>query len=151
MAPYAPIVMSLILVLAFVIEMRSGRIPNWLTLFPFVLFMLVLVTSPDPSVYGPQLIGAAVVMVVGLVLFAVAGFGAGAVKLLTGVALFVPHDKALLTFGIFVTAMFVGSFVILQIRKRFGNPDSRWIVLSKGVLPMSLPIGVAGLCAFWLI
>ena len=148
---YVPILMSLILIAAMVIEARSGKIPNLLSLLPFVLFMLVLVTSPDPTIFGPQLIAAAGVLVIGLVLFAVAGFGAGAVKLLTGLALFVPLDQAFLTFGIFVAAMFVCSFLILQIRKRFADPASPWIVLSKGVMPMSWPIGIAGLSLFWLL
>ena len=148
---YPPVLVSLILIAAMVIELRSGKIPNWLTLMPFMVFMLVLVSAPDPTVFGPRLIGAAVVLVLGLVLFAVAGFGAGAVKLLTGVALFVPADKALVTLGILVVAIFAGSFVVLQIRKGFGHPDSKWIVLSKGVLPMSWPIGIAGLTQFWLL
>ncbi|MFN3663516.1 prepilin peptidase [Yoonia sp.] len=151
MLAYVPVVMSVILIAAMVIELRTGKIPNLLTLLPFVLFMLVLVTSPDPSAFGPQLIGAAVVLVIGLVLFAVAGFGAGAVKLLTGLALFVPLDRALVTFGIFVAAMFVGTFVILQIRKGFAVEGSDWVVLAKGVLPMSWPIGIAGLSLFWLL
>ncbi|WP_322893670.1 MULTISPECIES: prepilin peptidase [unclassified Yoonia] len=151
MLAYVPIVMTLILIAAMVTELRTGKIPNLLTLMPFVLFMLVLVTSPDPQVFGPQLIGAAVVLVIGLVLFAVAGFGAGAVKLLTGLALFVPRDQALVTFGIFVAAIFIGTFLVLQIRKRFAVAGSDWVVLAKGVLPMSWPIGIAGLSLFWLL
>lgn len=151
MLPFIPAVMSLILIAAMLIETRSGKIPNWLTLFPFVLFMLVLVTAPDPAAFGGRLIGAAIVMVAGLVLFAFAGFGAGAVKLLTGLALFVPHDQALAVLGILIAAIFIGTFVVLQIRKRAGNPDSKWVVLSKGVLPMSWPIGIAGLSLFWLL
>ena len=151
MLAYVPVVMSVILIAAMVIELRTGKIPNWLTLTPFVLFILVLVTSPDPTIFGPQLIAAAMVLVIGLVLFAVAGFGAGAVKLLTGLALFVPLDRALVTFGIFVAAMFVGTFLILQIRKHFAVDGSDWVVLAKGVLPMSWPIGIAGLSLFWLL
>ncbi len=151
MLVYVPLIMSLILIAAMLIELRTGKIPNLLSLLPFVLFMLVLVTSPDPNAFGPQLIGAGVVLVLGLALFAFAGFGAGAVKLLTGLALFVPRDQALVTFGIFVATMFVGTFLILQIRKRFADKNSDWVVLAKGVLPMSWPIGIAGLSLFWLL
>lgn len=151
MLAYVPILMSLILIAAMGIEARSGKIPNLLTLLPFILFMLVLVTSPDPNAFGPQLIGAAVVLVIGLLLFAVAGFGAGAVKLLTGLALFVPQDQALAVFGIFVAAIFLISILTLQIRKYFGTANSDWVVLSKAVMPMSWPIGIAGLSLFWLL
>lgn len=151
MLAYVPILMSLILIAAMGIEARSGKIPNLLTLLPFILFMLVLVTSPDPNAFGPQLIGAVVVLVIGLVLFAVAGFGAGAVKLLTGLALFVPQDQALAVLGIFVAAIFLISILTLQIRKYFGTANSDWVVLSTAVMPMSWPIGIAGLSLFWLL
>jgi prepilin peptidase CpaA len=151
MAAYAPFLMSLILIAAMAIEMRDGRLPNWLTLLPFVLFIALIVTSPDPAAFAGRLIGAAIVFVIGLVLFAFAGFGAGAVKLLTGLALFIPADKALATFSIFIVTMFVGTFIILQVHKRFASEGSKWVILNKRVLPMSLPIGIAGLCAFWLI
>ncbi|ARU00610.1 prepilin peptidase [Yoonia vestfoldensis] len=151
MAGYAPFLMSLILIAGMVIEMRDGRLPNWLTMLPFVLFMALIVTAPDPAVFAGRLVGAAMVFVVGLVLFALAGFGAGAVKLLTGLALFIPAEKAVATFSIFIVTMFVGTFIILQIHKRVAAADSKWVILHKRVLPMSLPIGIAGLCAFWLI
>lgn len=151
MAVYAPFLMSLILIAAMVIEMRDGRLPNLLTMLPFVVFLALIVTAPDPSVFAGRLIGAAMVFVVGLVLFAVAGFGAGAVKLLTGLALFIPPEDALATFAIFIVTMFGGTFIILQVHKRFAAQGSKWVILNKRVLPMSLPIGIAGLCAFWLI
>ncbi|WP_019955161.1 prepilin peptidase [Yoonia vestfoldensis] len=151
MAAYAPYLMSLILIAAMAIEMRDGRLPNWLTMLPFVVFIAVIVTSADPGAFAGQLIGAAVVFVLGLVLFAFAGFGAGAVKLLTGLALFIPREHAIASFVIFIVTMFVGTFIILQIHKRFAAEDSKWVILNKRVLPMSLPIGIAGLCAFWLL
>jgi Flp pilus assembly protein protease CpaA len=151
MAAYEPYLMSLILIAAMAIEMREGRLPNWLTLLPFVLFIAVIVTSPEPGAFAGRLIGAALVFVLGLLLFAFAGFGAGAVKLLTGLALFIPREDAVATFIIFIVTMFVGTFIILQIHKRFAAEGSKWVILSKRVLPMSLPIGIAGLCSFWLI
>ncbi len=150
-AQYAPMVVAAILIAAMGLEIKLGRIPNWLTLLPFVVFIGVLAAADDWTPFYWQIGLAAGVFVVGLVLFAVAGFGAGAVKLMTGLALFVPIEKAFYALLVFIVALFVSSFVIIQLRKVIGSEQSTWHLMANAVLPMSLPIGIAGLTAlFWL-
>lgn len=150
-AQYIPVAMSAILIVAIGFEVRTGRIPNWLTLLPFLLFFAVLIWTDRITEFYWQLGLAAAVFAFGLLMFAVAGFGAGAVKLMTGLALFVPLDTAFYTFLTFMAAFFVSAVVIVQLRKIIGSEQSKWHVMSKAVLPMSIPIGIAGLAAFfWL-
>lgn len=143
--------MGAVMVLAMGVEMRTGRIPNWLTLLPVALFVVFALVIPDRSALWWQIGLAAGVFALGLVLFAVAGFGAGAVKLMGGVALFIPVGKALVALGVFVATMFVSAFVIVQLRKAFGSEDSKWVVMAKAILPMSVPICTAGLAALFIL
>lgn len=150
-APYAPLGMAAILLLAVLIELRSGKIPNWLTLLPFVLFIITAATSPDPRAFGGQLVLGAVVFAAGLVLFLFAGFGAGAVKLMAGLALFIPLEQGYLALGIFVASLFVSTFAFIALRKIIISPDSKWHVVSKNVLPMSVPLAVTGVTILLLV
>ncbi|MDP5359679.1 MAG: prepilin peptidase, partial [Paracoccaceae bacterium] len=84
-AQYAPFVMAAILIVAIVQEVKTGRIPNWLTFLPVALFVAVAVTAEDWTAVYWQLGLAGAVFLFGLVLFAFAGIGAGAVKLMAGV------------------------------------------------------------------
>ena len=140
-----------ILVAAMLLEMRTGRIPNWLTLMLPVVFMAALVLTEDRSPLYWQAAQAVGIMVFGMILFALAGAGAGAVKLMTGAALFVPLDKSFGALLVFMAALFVGALVISQVRRFIGAEASRWHVLAKPVLPMSVPIGITGLCAAYLL
>lgn len=150
-AQYVPIVMSAVLIAAMALELKVGRIPNWLTLIPLVLFVGVLAMAEDRTPFYWQFGIAAGVFVVGLLLYAFAGFGAGAVKLMSGLALFVPFAKGANTLLVFVGALFVVSFLIVQLRKFFADEQSKWFVWAKPVLPMSLPIGIAGIASFFLL
>lgn len=150
-AQYVPYAMVAVLLAAMAIELRTGKIPNWLTLLPFVLFILVAGAADDRAALGWQLGLAAVVFAVGIALFIFAGFGAGAVKLMTGIALFVPWGNGLNALFVFVGALFVGTFVIVMLRKAVGSQDSQWHVLAKNVLPMSVPLGITGLAVFFLL
>ncbi len=147
---YIPYLIAAILLVAMALELRTGRIPNWLTLLPFALFAVALIMADDWAVLLPQVYLAIAVFVAGLLLFAFAGFGAGAVKLMTGLVLFVPWGEAGYTLATFVAALFVCAFLIVQLRKAFGSETSGWHVWRKPVMPMSLPIGLAGLASlFW--
>ena len=150
-AQYTTFAMAAILVLAMALELRTGRIPNWLSLLPPLVFLAVLVISDDRIVLYWQIGIAAAVFVMGFVLFLFAGLGAGAVKLMAGLALFVPFEKGGYTLLIFVVAFVVVSIVTQKMRKSFGSTDSKWPFLSKPVVPTSLPIGIAGLCALFLL
>ena len=148
-AEYVPFVMGAVLVAATLLELRTGRIPNWLTLVPVALFAVLIAVAPDRGALLPQLYLALAVFAVGLLLFAFAGFGAGAVKLMAGTALFIPIGEAWSAFLIFILTLLGVSFVIIQLRKAIGSEDSKWYVWRAAVLPMSLPIAVAGLCSLF--
>jgi prepilin peptidase CpaA len=137
--------MAAVLVLAMTLEIRTGRIPNWLTLIPFAIFIGLLFVADDRTSLYWQMGLAAAVFIFGLVLFAIGGSGAGAVKLLTCTALFVPFENAFVTFLLFL-AIFLGSSIsIVALRKVFGSEDSKWHVMANAVLPLSFSIGTAGL------
>ncbi|WP_234417088.1 prepilin peptidase [Loktanella sp. Alg231-35] len=148
-AQYVPVAMAAILIAAMVLEVRTGRLPNWLTLTPFALFAVVLFSAGDIWALMPQVYLGVGVFVAGLLLFAIAGIGAGAVKLMSGVALFVPVSEAFYTLMVFMTAFFVSAFVIVQLRKYAGSEQSKWYVMAHAVLPMSIPIGIAGLVSLF--
>ncbi|MEO1640692.1 MAG: prepilin peptidase [Pseudomonadota bacterium] len=150
MTLYALYVMAAILLAAVLLELKTGKIPNWLTLLPFLLFAVVAVMAEDRSAVIWPLVQAAVVFGIGLLLFAFAGFGAGAVKLMTGLALFVQADERLWSLGAFVVALFVTALIIVPVRKRLGSDDSTWHVMAKPVLPMSVPIALAGWAAIFI-
>lgn len=148
---YAEFAVAAILILAIVIEIRTGRIPNVLTALLPLIFAVVLVMADDRMTLYWQIGLAAAMFVLGLVLFAVGGMGAGAVKLLAGTVLFVPLAKAFYTFLVFVALFFVSSFVFVQIRKIFGSEDSRWHLMAHQVIPLSFSIGVAGILGMFVI
>lgn len=150
-AQYAHFAIAAILIAAMLIELRTARIPNWLTLLPLFIFVDVLFFAEDRTPLYWQMGFAALVFVVGIVLFIFAGFGAGAVKLMSGLALFIPLEKGGYTLLIFFVAFFVVSFLIVQIRKVFASPDSKWPVLARPIIPTSLPIGIAGLAGLFLL
>ena len=147
---YAPYIMTGILLVAMVLELRTGRIPNWLTLLPLALFIVIFAMSPDRWAMLSQIYLAVAVFVLGLLLFAFAGFGAGAVKLLTGLALFIPLGEGFYTLLTLIVSLFVMAFFVVQTRKLVGSEDSKWHVWRKPVMPLSLPIGIAGLASLWI-
>ncbi|SFR38017.1 Type IV leader peptidase family protein [Yoonia tamlensis] len=144
-AQYIPYAMAAILMIAVAIDIRTARMPNWLTLLPVVLFIVQIVTAGDPSAYGWQLAQGAIVFVLGIGLFSVGGMGAGAVKLLAGTALLIPTANGWYALAGFLGVVFVLFPIIISLRKAFGSKDSKWAVMARQILPMSLPIAAAGL------
>lgn len=146
-----PLAMAVILVLAMLLEIKTGRIPNWLTVLPFVLFAVLLFLTPDRTPLYWQMGLAFGVFIFGLVMFALGGSGAGAVKLLTGTALFVPLGVAGYAVIIFFLVFFFSAFFFVQLRKAFGSEDSSWHIMANAVLPLSFSIGIAGLAGMFLL
>jgi prepilin peptidase CpaA len=150
-APYIPFVVALVLITATVIDLRTGRIPNALSYAFIGLFAVLVVVSPDKSPFIWQLLFAVVTFAVGIALYALLGFGAGAVKLLAGAALFMPVGRPMAILGILLAALFLMGLVVTLARKWFGHEDSKWKVLSARLMPLSLPVTVTSLLAmFWL-
>lgn len=146
-----PFAVAAIIVVAMLLEIRTGRIPNWLTVLPFVLFAVLLFMVEDRTPLYWQVALAAGVFLFGIVMFAIGGSGAGAVKLMTGVALFVPVSKAGYAALIFLAVFFVSTFFFVQLRKIFGSENSKWHLMANAVLPLSFSIGVAGLSGMFLL
>ena len=144
-AQYIPYAMAAVLILALFIDVRTARMPNWLTLLPMLLFVVLVATSGNPAAFGWPLAQGAIVFVLGLGLFAAGGIGAGAVKLLAGTALFIPASNGWIAVAGFLCAVFVLFPIVISIRKAIGSEDSKWAVLARQILPMSLPIAIAGL------
>jgi len=150
-AQYATFAMAAILISAMVLEIRTGRIPNWLTALPFVIFAVVLILADDRSTLYWQLALAAGVFVLGLVMFAIGGMGAGAVKLVAGTVLFVPFENAFYTLLVYLVVFFVSSLFFVKIRKFFGSEDSAWHLMANAVIPLSFSIGVAGMIGMFVL
>ncbi|PUB19344.1 prepilin peptidase [Yoonia sediminilitoris] len=147
-AQYAPLGVVALLLAATLIELKTGKIPNWLTLLPFVLFILVVGAAADKGAYVWQMGLAAAVFVVGLLLFAFAGFGAGAVKLMTGLALFIPLQSGVTALGVFIASLFVVTFTLVQMRKFGVGAGSNWHVFTASKsLPLSMPLAITGAAA----
>ncbi|MDX8348792.1 A24 family peptidase [Cognatiyoonia sp. IB215446] len=139
--------MAVVIITAMVIEARTGKIPNWLTIIPVLLFVVLVFVAPPAHLWW-QLAFAAAIFGFGLFLFSSRGFGAGAVKLMGGVALFMPLTNGFIIAIAFIVIMLVSTFLVVQVRRVFGSEDSTWHVLAKPVVPMSLPIGLTAFFAF---
>ncbi len=148
-ALYVPYIIIGVLVVAMVNELRSGKILNWLTLIPFVLFIVVAANVPDRSELIGQLVLAVAVFAVGLLLFAFAGFGAGAVKMMSGLALFIPLSKGWIALAVFVGSVFLVGVVVGRLRKAVGTKDSAWKVMNSNVLPMTVPMLLTCIAVFF--
>jgi len=146
-----PLAIGAVLVAAMLLEIRTGRIPNWLTVLPFILFAVLLAVAEDRTPLYWQMGLAVAMFAFGLVLFAIGGSGAGAVKLLAGAALFVPLNKAFVTGIVFLVVFFVSSFIIVQLRKAIGSEDSSWHLMANAVLPLSFSIGTAALLGMFVL
>lgn len=148
---YVTVAMAVILILAMVLEFRTGRIPNWLTALPLVIFASVLVLVDDRAALYWQLALAVGVFVLGLIMFAIGGMGAGAVKLMAGTVLFVPWENAFYTLLVYLGVFFVSSLIFVQIRKISGSKDSAWHLMANAVIPLSFSIGIAGLIGMFVL
>ncbi len=148
-ATYAPYLVIAVVAVAMVIELRTGKIPNWLTLLPFLLFIVVAASVPDRSVLIWQLVLAVAVFAAGLLLFAFAGFGAGAVKLMSGLALFIPLAKGWIALAVFIGGLFLAGLIIARARRMVGSEDSTWKVMNSNVLPMTVPMMLTCIAVFF--
>lgn len=146
--PYA---VAVTLIAATLIDLRTGKIPNWLSYIFIGLFGVLVLVSPDKVALAWQFGFALLAFGVGLLLYALLGFGAGAVKLLFGAALFLPMEHPIKIVGLLLLTLFLGGLIVNIVRVKFGSDDSRWKVLRERVMPMSLPVAATSLIGiFWL-
>lgn len=150
-ATIIPYAVAATLIAAMVIDMRTGKIPNWLSYIFFGLFIVLAAVSPDKTIFAWQLGFALVAFAIGLALYAFLGFGAGAVKLLFGAALFLPMEHPFKIVGLLLLTLFLCGLIVNIARNKFGRDDSAWRVLRDRIMPMSLPVATTSLIAiFWL-
>ena len=148
---YIPFAVAALLIAATLADLRTGKIPNVLIYAFFALFAVMVAVSPDKTVFAWQLLFAVAAFGFGLLLYAMLGVGAGAVKLLAGAALFLPMGKAWAMFGLLLVSLFALGLVVTLVRAAIGHEDSKWTVLKKRVMPLSLPVTVTSLLGlFWL-
>ena len=133
------------LLVAALLDCRTGRIPNWLAMIGVALFVLKLAVFPGSVAIWPQLALALGVLVGGFGLFAAGAFGAGAVKLAFVAALFMPVEHALWLLGVLVAAIIASLIVFGTLRAVFGGEESGWAVLRRRVIPLAVPIAATAL------
>ena len=148
---YIQIAVTAILITAAVLDMKSGRIPNWFAFLFIGLFGILAITTLTLSAALWQCGFAVGVFAFGLLMYNIAGVGAGAVKLMASAALFMPIDRGFALLGLLIFTMFAIGLVVAIIGRIFRSEDSKWKVLKEPVMPLSLPVcATAMLGMFWL-
>ena len=144
-------VVAALLVVAAILDAKNAKIPNWLVGLFVVVFVGKVVLFPQSVDFAWQLVFAVCVLIGGFGLFATGGFGAGAVKLMTVTALFMPLDR-LGILGLTLLAGIIVSLIVFGLlRSMFGAEDSGWKVLQKRVIPMAVPIGATGIIGMFVL
>ncbi|MFT4700474.1 MAG: prepilin peptidase CpaA [Yoonia sp.] len=147
---YIQYAVAAVLIGAALSDMRTGRIPNWFALIFVGLFAVMAVTSLDTAMIAWQLGFAAGTLVLGMALFQLLGFGAGAVKLLACAALFLPMDRSFALLALLLGSLFGLGLIVGIVNRIYRDDNSPWAFLKKPVMPLSLPICATGLAGmFW--
>lgn len=118
--------------LAAVLDLRTRRIPNWLTVSGLVLALgLRGIMGMDPFLGG--LMAAGVAFLLCLPIFALGGLGGGDVKLLTAAGAFLGMDR--LWGALAVTAIAGGLFALFSVIRRGRIKETAWnlYLISKKV------------------
>ena len=114
---------TIVLVIAAVIEGKILKVPNWLT-FPFIICGWIHWTTQEGfSGLGWSLLGTVVGMMLLLVLRNVGGMGAGDVKLLAGVGAWL---GAVVTLYAFAATAIVGGVMASIMILRSGQWEKHW-------------------------
>lgn len=149
-APYVWLI-TILMVLVILWDMRAYIIPNWisgvivLAYFPAAYFMKFPIVEP--------LIAVAVVLGIGLLIYAVGIMGGGDIKLLSALVIWTGLGPVSITFLIYV-ALIGGVFTIFlwvtrRIIRLFWRKNLP-ILLSKGApIPYGVAIAIAFLLMLW--
>lgn len=138
-------VVILLLIYAGYSDLRRLRIPNWISIVLVLAFLPIAATLPWPEIYS-RLIIVAVVFGIGLALFAMNTLGAGDVKLLAALLLFVQSQQAALFFLLLSATLLIGLTAVVLVRKMPVAQRSNFKALATpGVFPMGVSISSAGL------
>jgi len=139
-------IFPLLMIIAGAGDALSLRIPNWLTLTIFAAFFpLAWATGMPLAVFGLHLLTAAILFVVGFVLFSFGFFGGGDAKLMAAAGLWFGSTQALPFLAFTVIAGGVLALCILLwsvISMIWDFHDVSWAKKLSGLKP-SVPYGYA--------
>ena len=125
--PHLPVALDLILVavvgLAATLDLRTRRIPNWLTVSALGLALLLRVPMGGEMLLS-GLMAAGIAFLICLPVFALGGLGGGDVKLLTAVGAFLGMER--LWGALAVTAIAGGVFALVTIVRRRRLKETAW-------------------------
>ena len=148
---YFQIAAATVLICAAFVDMRKGRVPNWIPLCLVGVFAVYAVTVLSLETALWHIAFGAMVFAFGLVLYFFTRAGAGAMKMMAAAALFLPMERAGALLLLFFGTMFIIGIVIAMMHKFSQFENSGWVFLSTRVIPLSLPIGATSLLGmFWL-
>jgi prepilin peptidase CpaA len=142
----APLILvAPILLVAAFSDLRRLRIPNVLSLLMLAIFAGTSLVLPPPDLAG-RFIAAGAVLAAGFLAFARGLVGAGDVKLLSALLLFIPTAGLAVFANLFSVSLLAGVALILALR-RLPLPEGHgWTSLSgPRRFPMGISIALAGL------
>lgn len=114
-------VLVVVVVWAALLDLRTRRIPNWLTLSALVLGLAMRVPLGSSAVLDGFL-AAGAAFALALPVFALGGLGGGDVKLLAAVGAFLGLDA--LWGALFVAVLVAGAFAIISILRQGRAPQT---------------------------
>lgn len=130
-------------------DFRRLLIPNWISVLMAVAFVLVAPTLGLPEIMSRVTL-AGLVFVVGFVFFALNILGAGDVKLLAAILLFVPAGQSAVFFLILSVTLLIGVAIVVSLRSAFAAQLSGCkSMVTPGAFPMGISIASAGLISLW--
>jgi prepilin peptidase CpaA len=132
--------LSVVLVIASISDIRDRRIPNWTVLAAAALFFPWIFVGREVSILG-SLAGAAVVFMIGLALYILRVVGAGDSKLVTAVSLFIGFGQ-LFPFLLLV-ALAGGVIAVMSLASRPVHALVMFQMRGKGDFGRGVPYGVA--------
>lgn len=116
------LILAALLLIGAVTDMKSRRLPNWLTASVFLLYFPYALMTPSPAPIVGALLVAGVCFAFGFSLFAFNFMGGGDVKLITGLALWAGADFIALFLLATGVAGGVMSLAVLLYRRCLDHP-----------------------------
>lgn len=140
------LIVAFLMVATILSDLRFMRIPNYLSLIGIAAFFALLSWSLPFEETLWRVGTAAACLVIGFVLFVIRVMGAGDVKIMSVLMLFVPTDQLAPFMLMFSGAMVLGIVAVVSSRKFLESADASWAFLrNEKRLPMGLSIGLAGI------
>lgn len=126
-------------------DLKSLRIPNWVVLAVVAVFLVTGLWGLPLETFLWRLVHGLVVLVIGFLIFAVAGgkVGGGDMKLVAALVPFIAGAHAILVLGIYAVVTFAGLFVHRLIRAYLRGRQTGWLALDQKIyFPVGLILGL---------